>query len=224
MDSWLAMAAGPEDAGPLGTYAQAVLAALDARGALFTRELERASGLLPEHFEAGLSQLIARGIATCDSFGGLRRLLGTPSRRRGAMKRPTLFTPGRWSRLRAGEAGAVAADAEFAAARLLDRYGVMFRQLLERERLPVPWRDLVRVYRRLELRGEIRGGRFVQRFSGEQFARPEAVELLRRLRRAPAAVEPGELWVSAADPLNLDGILTPEDRIPSQARKRVLVA
>src|SRR5262249_31444424 len=141
----------------------------------------------------------------------------------GAMKRATLFTPGRWSRLRTAAAGEPA-SAEFVAARLLDRYGVMFRQLLERERLPVPWRDLVRVYRRNELRGEGRGGRFVQRFSGEQFARPEAVELLRRLRRAPAPVTPAELWVSAADPLNLDGILTPEGRIPAQARKRVLVA
>ncbi|HKA25545.1 MAG TPA: DEAD/DEAH box helicase, partial [Candidatus Eisenbacteria bacterium] len=209
MDAWLAFSVASE-ADSLTSYARAVLDALDARGAVFTRDLERASGLLPEPFEAGLSQLIARGLVTCDSFGGLRRLLGTPSKRRGAMRRATLFTPGRWSRLGAGEPQA--APAEFAAARLLDRYGVMFRQLLERERLPVPWRDLVRVYRQLELRGEIRGGRFVQRFSGEQFARPEAVELLRRLRRTPAAVEPGELWVSAADPLNLDGILTPESR------------
>ena len=221
MDSWLALA-GPEETASLGTYGQAVLAALDARGAVFTRDLERASGLLPEHFEAGLSQLVARGIVTCDSYGGLRRLLGTPSKRRGAMKRATLFTPGRWSRLRAG--GAMPSSAEFVAARLLERYGVMFRQLLERERVPVPWRDLVRVYRRLELRGEIRGGRFVQRFSGEQFGRPEAVELLRRLRRTRAGIEPGELWVSAADPLNLDGILTPESRVPAQAKKRVLVA
>jgi ATP-dependent Lhr-like helicase len=221
MESWLAWTA-PPDITSLTTYAQTVLTALDARGAVFTRDLERASGLLPEHFEAGLSQLIARGIVTCDSFGGLRRLIGTPSKRRGPMKRATLFTPGRWARLRSAETAP--ASPEFAAQHLLDRYGVMFRQLLERERIPVPWRDLVRVYRQMELRGDIRGGRFVQRFSGEQFARPEAVELMRRLRKTPAPVEAGELWVSAADPLNLDGILTPESRIPAQARKRVLVA
>jgi ATP-dependent Lhr-like helicase len=86
------------------------------------------------------------------------------------------------------------------------------------------WRDLVRVYRRLELRGEVRGGRFVQRFSGEQYALPQAIELMRRVRREGPAPEVGGLWVSAADPLNLGGILTPDARVPSQARQRVRVA
>jgi len=91
---------------------------------------------------------------------------------------------------------------------------------LTRERLPVPWRDIVRIYRHLELRGDVRGGRFVQRFSGEQYALPEAVELMRRLRRSDRDIR---TTVSAADPLNLQGILTPDERIPSQTRRRVIV-
>ena len=112
---------------------------------------------------------------------------------------------------------------EFAARRLLDRYGVVFRRVLERERIPVAWKDLVRVYRLWELRGEVRGGRFVQRFAGEQYALPEAVELMRRLRRTRGGAGAG-VKLSASDPLNLEGILTPDPRVPAQARRRVLVA
>ena len=99
----------------------------------------------------------------------------------------------------------------------------MFRRVVDRERLPIPWRDLVRVYRLWELRGDVRGGRFVQRFAGEQYALPEAIELTRRLRRSKSAAGRG-LKLSAADPLNLEGILTPQPRVPSQARRRILVA
>ena len=112
---------------------------------------------------------------------------------------------------------------------LLTRYGVVFRSLMARERLPIAWRDLVREYRHAELRGEIRGGRFVQRFIGEQYALPEAVELMRRRRERRAeersAIAPTlpELHVSAADPLNLEGILTPEPRVSAQTRRRVAV-
>src|SRR5260370_42511967 len=109
---------------------------------------------------------------------------------------------------------------EAAAWALVRRYGVVFRRLLEREALMPPWRDLLRVYRRLEARGEIRGGRFVDGFSGEQFALPEAVGRLRALRREPRR---GTLVsVSAADPLNLVGIVTPGDRLPALAGNRVL--
>jgi ATP-dependent Lhr-like helicase len=122
------------------------------------------------------------------------------------------------------------------------RYGVVFRRLIERERIPVPWRDIARVLRHEELRGEVRGGRFVSIFTGEQFALPEAVELMRRLRRsrgeaggaAPASaglftravvsIAPSALHVPAVDPLNLEGILTPAPRIPAQPRRRVQVA
>jgi len=116
--------------------------------------------------------------------------------------------------------GTPAAALEAAAWALLRRYGVVFRRLLERETLMPPWRDLLRVYRRLEARGEIRGGRFVDGFSGEQFALPEAVGRLRAVRREPRR---GTLVsVSAADPLNLVGIVTPGDRLPALAGNRVL--
>ena len=144
-------------------------------------------------------------------------------RRRGVMKRAVLAPAGRWSRLRGVSEAPAGVPVEFAARRLLARYGVVMRVLLERERLGVPWRELVRVYRTLELRGEIRGGRFVQRFSGEQFALPEAVERMRRLRRTGVRTIQ-DLHVSAADPLNLGGILTPDARVPAQARQHVKVA
>jgi len=259
LDLWLSLVAGPGAAATGGaaaaragsetdggseereisTYADVLLSVLAARGASFTQDLERHSGLLPTHVEMGLAELIARGRVTCDSWSGIRRLITPPSRRHGVQKRVRFAPPGRWTMLRAarGEDGlgaarpdagapftlAAEAETEFFARRLLDRYGVIFRRLLDRERVPVTWRELVRVYRLWELRGEVRGGRFVQRFAGEQYARPEAVELLRRLRRSEAGSGAG-VRVSAADPLNLDGILTPEPRVSSAARRRVLVA
>ena len=112
-------------------------------------------------------------------------------------------------------------DHESIARTLLKRYGVVFRALLARETNLPPWRDLVRVYRRLEARGEIRGGRFVAGFSGEQYALPEAVSALRAAKRR----EPGApLTVAAADPLNLVGILTPDERVPSNSRRKVALA
>jgi ATP-dependent Lhr-like helicase len=249
LDLWLALASGSDPAEPRdkeddaidgdgggeparSSYAQVLLELLDRSGALFTPDLERRSGMLPAHVAMGLAELIAAGAITCDSFGGLRRLITPPSRRRGVMKRAPFTPSGRWSRLRPSQASANGDAAggardpalvEFAARQLVARYGVVFRRVLDRERIPVRWRDLVRVYRLWELRGDVRGGRFVQRFAGEQYALPEAVDLMRRLRRERAAAGQG-LIVSAADPLNLDGILTPEPRVPAQARRQVLVA
>jgi ATP-dependent Lhr-like helicase len=231
IETWKSLAALKSGDGTLSTYARSILAVLDRQGASFTQDLERASGLLPSHFEMGLTQLIGHGRVTSDSFGGLRRLITPPGKRRGIMARAPLTPAGRWSRFRddvadasvRGAATATEEQVEFVARRLLDRYGVVFRKLIERERIPVPWRDLVRVYRHLELRGDVRGGRFVQRFSGEQYARPEAVDLMRRRRRVDStAARPIE--VAATDPLNLQGVLTPEPRIPAQARGRVQVA
>jgi ATP-dependent Lhr-like helicase len=240
LETWLALSDAAADRAAtenaLTTYARTILDALRARGACFTQELERLSRLLPSHFEMGLTQLIAHGLVSCDSFGGLRRLITSPSRRRGVARRAPLTPAGRWSLFRGGSAIDIrpigATEVEFVARQLLTRYGVVFKRLLERERMPVPWRDLVRVYRTMEMRGDVRGGRFVQRFSGEQYALPEAVELMRRLRRreraAPSLADPSGmprgLHVSAADPLNLEGILTPEARVPAQARRRVVVA
>jgi len=229
LDLWRALAApapsGLREEEPLGSYATILLELLHQRGASFTQELQRASGLLPSHVEMGLAQLIGHGVVTCDSWSGIRRLITPPSRRRGVMKRAAFAPAGRWTIFRATDERETLGPrhVEFAARRLLDRYGVVFRRLLDRERIPVPWRDLVRVYRLWELRGDVRGGRFVQRFAGEQYALPEAVELMRRLRRTRRGAGAG-VKLSASDPLNLEGILTPEPRVPAQARRRVLVA
>ncbi len=212
--------------------AAAVLAVLRSRGASFFGELVAASGLLQTQVEAALAELVAGGLVTADAPSGLRALLVPAHKRpripahRGAGS--PLESAGRWSLLRRAaaspQAPAVeepsAAAVEMAARALLRRYGVVFRRLLERETLAPAWRDLLRVYRRLEARGEIRGGRFVATFSGEQFALPEAVGKLRSLRRtAPAGTL---VAVSAADPLNLLGILTPGARLPALTGNRLL--
>jgi len=212
LEAWLALA-GPGREEDLSGYARAIRDVLSARGAMFHQELGRAAGLLPEHLEAGLGELLGRGFLTCDSFRGLRQLLVPASRRR-----QRVSSEGRWSLLRHVEPAE--ADAEFVARRLLARYGVLFRTMLARERQTVPWRDLVRVLRRLELRGDVRGGRFVGGFSGEQYALPEAVERLRKIRRRGDAAP---VQVAAADPLNLTGILTPEPRVATTARSEVRV-
>ncbi|HET9480889.1 MAG TPA: hypothetical protein VFP98_03965, partial [Candidatus Polarisedimenticolia bacterium] len=224
----------------ISSHGAAVLKALHERGALFPQELERACGLLPSHLEMGLSELIGHGAITCDSFGGLRRLIRPKDRHvrdrvRPAGARAPLMAAGRWSLFGPtaadpfGESAPAArdhqerpdeADVDFAARRLLDRYGVIFRRLLAREKIPIPWRDLARRLRHLELTGEVRGGRFVAGFAGEQFALPRAVELLRRQRRRGTVPQ---LSVPASDPLNLAGILTPSGRVPSAARRRVQV-
>ncbi len=224
LDEWLALAPPRTGETPLTSHARTVLARLEERGASFVADLTRTSRLLEDHVEMGLAELVGRGMVTCDSFEGLRWLLGPAARRRAPRRPPA----GRWSLLdRGGDDDPTArgdtdrADgaAAFAARQLLRRYGVVFKRLLDRERIPVAWRDLHRAYRLMELRGECRGGRFVARFSGEQFALAEAVAELRSGRDAPA----DPLSLSAADPLNLQGILTPDERIPAHTRRRVRV-
>ena len=154
---------------------------------------------------------------TCDSFAGLRWLLLPSWRRKGAG-----LASGRWSLLDGEEATLDApAAAEFVARQLLRRTGVIFRRTLAREKLPVPWRDIARACRTLEARGEIRGGRFVAGFDGEQYALPEAVTLLRKVRRGGKAAEVAH--VSAVDPLNFQGILTPDARVPATSDLKVQV-
>jgi ATP-dependent Lhr-like helicase len=212
LDAWLGLTAPPatED---LGGPARELLEALTARGPMFPQELQRAANLLPAHVEMALAELIAHGLVTCDAFAPLRQMITPPSRRRSAVR-----CLGRWSRFRPG-ATTAPAD-EMVARQLLRRTGVVFRRTLARERLPVSWSALLRVYRRMELRGEVRGGRFVAGFSGEQYALPEAVDALRRVRRegrrSPASI-------SSADPLNFQGILTPEERVAPRRRQQVLV-
>jgi ATP-dependent helicase Lhr and Lhr-like helicase len=226
-----------ESESPLSSYAGILKQALEQRGASFFHELTAISGLLPTQVEQGLSELAGLGLVTSDSFAGLRALITPSSKRKplsGATRRyrtaPVgIETAGRWSLLqRCHPVGATAtagaetppANTELLAKTLLRRYGVVFKRLLARETGTPPWRELLMVYRRLEARGEIRGGRFVTGMSGEQFALPQAVGQLRALRRLESA---GQLIaLSAADPLNLTGIITPGERITGITRNRIL--
>lgn len=211
-DTWLGMSGAPS-ADELHGPGKDLLEVLSARGAMFPLELQKSARLVPAHVEMGLADLVAHGHVTCDSFAGLRQMITPPSRRRNPIR-----SVGRWSRFRTGATPTEAH--EFVAKQLLRRTGVVFRRTLAREKLPVSWSKLIRTYRMMELRGEVRGGRFVAGFSGEQYALPEAVELMRRLRRGEAR---DAINVSSADPLNYQGILTPEDRVAPTRRRQVLV-
>jgi ATP-dependent Lhr-like helicase len=162
---------------------------------------------------AAIAELAAAGLVTSDGFAGLRLLVRGGSTFRGG-------PAGRWSAISLDESTATRERAvEAWAWALLRRYGVVFRRLLTREPALAPWRELTRVYRRLEARGEIRGGRFVAGMSGEQFALPDAVERLREVRRTPPN---GRLiTISAADPLNLAGIVTAGERVRAAASTRM---
>ena len=201
--------------------AREVLAALEQRGASFFHDLVRASGRLASEVEDGLWELVAGGRVTADGFENLRALIDPKRRRgegRGRMSRPRHAT-GRWAVIETktgGETGSSGTDVEFFARLLLDRWGVVFRDVLARETLAPPWRSLLVVLRQWEARGEVRGGRFVAGFSGEQFARPEAVELLRDLRRSGGQGE--EIEIALADPLNLTGLILPGPRTSALAQ------
>ncbi|MGH9559486.1 MAG: Lhr family helicase, partial [Bryobacteraceae bacterium] len=200
---------------PLSHAASDVLAALEKRGASFFNDLVRATGRLASEIEDGLWELAAAGRVTADGFENLRALIDPKRRRgegRGRMARPR-HAAGRWALL---ERGSGEIDAAFFARQLLDRWGVVFRDLLARESLAPAWRDLLVELRRMEARGEVRGGRFVAGFTGEQFARPEALDLLRFLRRADPARE--EIEIALADPLNLTGIVLPGPRTSALAQ------
>ena len=217
----------------LSAGARSVFDYLRDSGASFFGDIADGAGLLHTQVEMALAELVAWGLVTSDSFTGLRALLvpahKRPSIDRAAARRGSgsvsLFgmeNAGRWSLLRPGAVRGDLSQETLAAIAwtLLRRYGVIFRRLLERETLLPPWRELLPVLHRLEARGEIRGGRFVDGFSGEQFALPEAVGRLRAMRNRPRK---GTLIsVSAADPLNLVGIATPGDRLAALAGNRLL--
>jgi len=228
---WRSLSTPPDTTdGALSHTAGAVLGVLDERGASFFGDLVNATGLLRTEVEKGLGELVAWGLVTSDSFAGLRALLIPSDRRRpigaGTFRRRGRVAPfgvetaGRWSRVRPGSVLPEDQLAEAVARQLLRRYGVVFRRVVTREALLAPWRDLLRVYRRLEARGEIRGGRFVGGFSGEQYALPEAVGLLRSVRRQ--ATSGALVTLSGADPLNLAGIITPGDAVAALATNRIL--
>ncbi len=226
-DQWLAEKNGGDY--DLSSYAAAVRDVLQQRGALFFHELATMTGLLPTQVEQGLAELAGVGLVSSDSFAGLRALITPSSKRKplsGAKRRHRtapggIETAGRWSLLGGTAAGRNGATApELYARTFLRRYGVVFKRLLARETGAPPWRELLMVFRRLEARGEIRGGRFVSGMSGEQFALSEAVGQLRAIRRLAGG---GALVaVGAADPLNLTGIITPGERVPGVTRNRIL--
>ena len=239
--SWLELAAPPQK--EFSSETGLVLKTLAENGALFFGEIVQRTKLLQSRVEQALGELAAHGWVTADSFEGLRALL-TPQEKRapfGDVGRPrrhravtSIEFAGRWSLLRKFPAEDFCKNGnddlhsqnrddalEIFAKVLLRRYGVMFRKLLEREALKVSWFELGRIYQRLEARGEIRGGYFINGVSGEQFALPEAIGSLRAIRKTKTSGE--LLTLSAADPLNLVGILTPGARIAAVWKNRILL-
>ena len=229
---WLA-GRPPIDDGDLSEYARTVRAELQNRGASFFHELVATSGLLATQVERALAELAGAGVVTADSYAGLRSLITPSSKRKpppGGLRRQGsvpfgIESAGRWSMLTDGQmaglpdgrlaggpdgrGGAPPAAQPTWAEALLLRYGLVFRALLQQEPGAPPWRDLLLVYRRLEARGEIRGGRFVAGLAGEQFALPEAVAQLRAARRSERSGK-------------LIGVITPGDRVPALASNRIL--
>jgi len=197
---------------PLGDRARLLLALLEQRGALFPHELRAQTGLSGRDLNGALWELVSGGRLTCDGFAALRGLLEGKAH----------AASGRWSLLRPYEPEQREPEwLEKLARQYLRRYGIVFRDLLAREPRSPPWRELLQIYRRLEARGEIRGGRFAQAFSGEQFALPEGVDAMRAVRKIPKAGEES-VSLSACDPLNLIGILTPGARVPALPQNRVV--
>ena len=229
MAVWTSIAAGDdEQPALLSSRAQAVLDVLAAQGALFFDELLDATRLLHSELEDALGELVAAGRVSADGFAGLRALLVPAAQKQSSRHRRLrrhqltgIEHAGRWSLVRKGAAARDEAAVEHVARALLARYGVVFWKLLEREAPWLPtWRELLRVYRRLEARGEIRGGRFVEGLVGEQFALPEAIPALRAARARPA--EGALVAVSGSDPLNLVGTVLAGEKLPALAGTRVL--
>ena len=215
---------GAEDSATsfLSPVAQALLELLKQRGALFFPDMVRATGRLKAEIDTGLWELVAAGLVTADGFENLRALV-TPKSSAGSslakMRRPR-HAPGRWSLLHT-EGADRDRSVESCCWMLLRRYGVVFRDLLVRETNLPRWRELQIGYRRLEDRGEVRGGRFVDGFLGEQFALPVAVESLRAHRKLPQNANAERVVIAAADPLNLVGIVVPGERIPAISGRSV---
>ncbi len=237
--AWLLAAFGDERRTPisdpltgLSDVARDLSRALRDGGASFFADLVRSTSHLSSEVEDGLWELVAAGLVTADGFDNLRALMDPRRRRaegRERARRPR-HAAGRWSLLRQAVSSQQSAlstqsfglrpqpshEVEPVARQLLRRYGVVFRDLLGREALALSWRDLLVQYRRMELQGEIRGGRFVGGFTGEQFALPEAVESLRAVRkRNESGAASHDIKLSASDPLNLAGVILPGPRVPA---------
>jgi ATP-dependent Lhr-like helicase len=217
---WMLSAARPDalfsDGGvwlppDLSAAARDVVSVLEQRGACFFNDLTSRARRLPAEVEDALWELVARGLVTADAVQNLRVLQSPAQRRR--QKLLQRGGPGRWSLLAPSEPKPADEVLEQLARLFLQRYGIVWRDLVMREALATTWRELLFVYRRMEARGEVRGGRFVSGFVGEQFALPEAVDMARSVRRqAPSGVR---VQLSAVDPLNLTGVVTPGPRVPA---------
>jgi ATP-dependent Lhr-like helicase len=225
----------------LSPVARRILEVLESRGAQFFEDLLTQVGGLAAELERGLSELVSTGMASSDNFAGMRGLIGKKTggqryrQRRKSAGKSTLCNAGRWSLVPAAatplESGVDSGtgdyghgvdrweSVEYIARVLLKRYGIVFRKLLDNERSVPTWRDLQYVLRRMESRGEIRGGRFINGLAGEQFALPEAVGLLRKQERSG---ESSLVSISAADPLNLTGTVIPGPRVPGNRKNRLL--
>ncbi len=218
-----AAAPGAGESACLSHAAREVLAHLRQRGASFFADIVRATGKIKAELETALWELVTAGLITADGFDNIRALID-PKRRAGHGKghnaRPR-HSAGRWSLLHTTEALDRSRVMESICWTLLKRYGVVFREMVTRETMTPRWRELLIALRRLEDQGEIRGGRFVSGFLGEQFALPVAVESLRASARQLASGE--VVTISAADPLNLVGILIPGDRVSSSSGKTITV-
>jgi ATP-dependent Lhr-like helicase len=235
---WLLQAHRAEEAGgaPVGSpLAEKSLGLLGSRGALFHSELVSILDARPVEVEAALWELVAKGRVGADGFQALRSLLGSRGRgskaratararrglRRGLAAGVLAGAEGRWALVPQREkVEDLDGLAEAVAEQLLVRWGIVFRDVVARENLALPWREIVWAMRRLEARGSIRGGRFVSGFTGEQFALPEALEMLARVRKAPRSGE--RVRVCGSDPLNLVGILTPGDRVPGVRNREIV--
>jgi ATP-dependent Lhr-like helicase len=218
----------------ISSAAESVVGHLKRHGASFLADIARATGQMPATVEDALWELVARGVVTGDGLAGLRVLLA-PEHKRIQQRRHLRALPGGKAGARLVPAGRWALWApwteqddesmgpsertEHFAWQLLRRYGVVFRELLVREGQAPTWRELLAIYRRLEARGEVRGGRYVAGFVGEQFALPEAVEALRAVRRSKATDE--TILVQSADPLNLVGVLTPGGRVSPYSNQAI---
>lgn len=227
---WQALRSMPgETEQNLSGCAEKVVVLLKAKGALFFMDLLQQSGLLKTQLEDALGELVNWGLVTSDNYAGLQALITPASKRPRAGARRGRKNPisgfdnaGRWSLLPINPSGESLSDEnlELIAWILLDRYGVVFKKVLQRESNLPPWREFLKVYWRLEARGEIRGGRFVESVSGEQFALPTAIGTLKKIRKQ---VRKGEIIIlSAADPLNLVGILLPGEKIGSSVYKQIV--
>jgi ATP-dependent Lhr-like helicase len=223
--------AGETAVPPLRSAAATVLEVLSTHGALFFAELKAVTHLLPGHLEEALGELAAAGLVASDAFAAVRKIAegGRASRSRRRRTRRTLHTPsapiGRWSRF----PGPVRSESreqylEAWCRQLLRRYGVVFRDVLAREASAPSWQDLVPTLRVLELRGELRGGRFISQVAGEQYALPAAVDQLREARQdLERAADLPWIVISAADPVNLFGVITAGLRIPATHRNALVM-